>query len=450
MTAPPLRAEMQRFGVTLVGLLTLPIGVASAAETAAPPSSSAPAPDASSAPAAHAEPATLAAPPATTWEAPSFSSDPLGAMSSATDLTLKMYGDTGFAVRNHAYQPWPLSTANPNVYSPGVWNSFFAPRIDLFGAADVGKLTFLTEVMFEGESNTIGVDVERLQINYLFANWLRVRAGRTHLAWGYYNDTYHHGNLFELTTSRPFSVNFEDSLGLILAHNVGVGIDGTFELGSAGSFRYDAEIGNGRPADVTSVALQFAEKDEKAVNLRLRWISLDGLILGVNGMRDVVPSLGSSQPGVLTRPDTEELVGGAHVVYMETQFHIDIEAFAMRHNPAGAPSTNIFGGFAELGYAIGAFTPYARAEYIRFPDQGDIVYQYTGDSAQGTLLGSPSVYDGVRDFTDLRIGIKWLAMPQLALKLEGERLARGTGGPILGGPRTDQEIATAKAAFGFW
>src|SRR5262249_51804832 len=148
--------------------------------------------------------------------------------------------------------------ANANVYTPGVWNAFFAPRIDLFGAADVGRLSFLTEIMFEAENNEIGVDVERLQINYLFANWLRVRAGRTHVAWGYYNDTYHHGNLFELTTARPYSVNFEDSLGIVMAHNVGIGVDGTFDLGNAGSIRYDAEVGNGRAADVTAVAVQVA------------------------------------------------------------------------------------------------------------------------------------------------------------------------------------------------
>ncbi|HXX66144.1 MAG TPA: hypothetical protein VEK07_03130 [Polyangiaceae bacterium] len=383
------------------------------------------------------------------WQVPTFSSDAIGALSNAIDLTLKMYGDTGLAVRNNDYQPWPTGTSNPNVYAPGVWNSFFAPRLDLFGAADVAKLTFLTEVMFEAENNEIGIDVERLQISYLFTNWLRVRAGRTHVAWGYYNDTYHHGNLFELTTSRPYSVNFEDSLGIILTHNVGVGIDGTFDVGSTGSIRYDAEVGNGRAADITAVDMQFAQKNQKDVNVRLRWIFSNGLIIGVNGLRDVVPALGGP-PGVLTRPVTEELIGGGHIVYMENHAHVDIEAFAMRHNPTGAPSTNIFGGFAELGYAVGPLTPYVRAECMRFPASGDIIYQYAADSPQGILVGNASVYAGVRDFSDLRVGLKWLAMPQLALKLEGERLGRGTGGPVLATASQSQEIATAKAAFGFW
>ena len=442
------RSRLARLAATSVGVLLVTSELARAteaadvtsapAQSAPPPAASAPTGAASSPPPSPSP--AVAPPPTESWGAPSFGSDPIGAAAGAMDLTLKMYGDTGFAIRNHENQDWPVATGNANVYSPGVWNAFFAPRLDLFGSADVGKLSFLTEVMFEAAHNQIVVDIERMQIAYLFANWLRIRAGRSHVAWGYYNDTYHHGNFFEVSTSRPYSVNFEDSFGVVLSHNVGIGIDGTFDLGSAGSFRYDAEVGNGRAADVTSVALEYGEKNDKMVNIRLRWMPIDGLIVGVNGMRDVIPMLPSPGPPAPDRPTTEELVGGAHVVYTEHHFLVDVEGFALHHNPSGAPSTNIYGGFAELGYSIGAFTPYTRAEYMRFPSSGDIIYQYASDSAQGALSGNGSIYFGVQDFTDLRVGIKWLAMPELALKLEGDRIARNA---------QDQEIATVKAAFGF-
>ncbi|HZU81604.1 MAG TPA: hypothetical protein VE987_01750 [Polyangiaceae bacterium] len=354
----------------------------------------------------------------------------------ATDLTLRMYGDTGFAIRDNADQPWPASP-NANAYAPGVWNSFFAPRLDLFGSADVGRLAFLTEIMFEAEDNQIGIDLERLQLTYLFANWLRVRAGRTHLAWGYYNDTYHHGNIFELTTSRPFSVNFEDSFGIILSHNVGAGLDGTIDLGRVGSLRYDVDVGNGRGADITAVDQQFSDKNGKEFNVRLRWMPVYGLIVGINAMRDVVPSLAVT--GAPTRPRTEELVGGAHVVYTEHHVLVDVEAFAMHHNPDGLASTDIVGGFEEMGYSIGAFTPYERVEYVRLPE-ADVVYQYAPGSAEALLVGHAAIYDGVRDFADARVGLKWLPVPELAMKLEAERLTRDG---------QHQEIATVKAAFGF-
>ncbi len=416
--------------------------VASPASTEpAAPSSLPPAP--SVAPATALPAGSASAPPPTF--AASFASDPIGSIASATDLSLKMYGDTGVAIRNNADQSWPTATSNANVYAPGVGFSFFAPRLDIFGSADVGNLSFLTEVMFEANPNNFTTDIERLQINYLFANWLRVTAGRSHMAWGYYNDSYHHGNIFELTTSRPYSVNFEDSAGIILSHNVGLGIDGTFDFGSGGSFRYDAEVGNGRPADITGVAMEYAEAVPRTFNVRLRWMPIDGLILGVNAMRGVIPSLAGqgaagAQAAVPTRPQTEELVAGAHVVYTEHHFLIDVEGFALRHNPDGLSSTSIYGGFAELGYTIGAFTPYLRPEYMRFPAAGDIIYQYAGGDAQGLLIGFPSIYYGIQDFFDVRAGVKWLPMAQLAIKLEVERISRDS---------QNQEIATAKAAFGF-
>ena len=366
-----------------------------------------------------------------------FASDPIGAVASAADLSLKLYGDVGGAVRDNSSQPWSTYTSNPNVYAPNVNLAFFATRLDLFASANIDRLSFISEIMFEGINNGIGVDVERMQLSYLFSEKLRVTAGRKHMAWGYYNDTYHHGNIFELTTSRPYSVEFEDSLGLIMSHIVGAGIDGTFKLGDT-LLRYDADVGNPRTADITAVPVQYAEGKSPTLNFRLRWMPLDGLILGVNGMRDVIPTLG--QASGPSRPQTEELVAGAHVVYTEHHFLIDAEGFAMRHNPDAGVSTNIYGAFAEVGYTIGAFTPYVRPEYIRFPTGGDIVFQYLASDAQGQITGGNSVYAGVQDFFDLRAGVKWLVVPQLALKLEVDRLGRDG---------MHQESATAKAAFGF-
>ncbi len=400
------------------------------------PPSLAPAPAASAAPAPAPTPEPAA--PATPAPPPTFASDPFGAVAAA-DLTLKLYGDTGMAVRDNANQPWQTYTSNANVYSPGVNVAFFAPRLDLFGSANIDKLSFLTEIMFEGISNSIGVDVERVQVSWLFGDWLRLTAGRKHLAWGYYNDTYHHGNIFELTTSRPYSVDFEDSLGIVMSHLIGVSADGTFNVGK-GQVRYDIEAGNPRSADITAVSVQYAESTAPTVNARLRWMPLDGLILGVNGMRDLIPSLASSAMGGPTRPVTEELVAGAHAVYTEHHFLIDTEAFAMRHNPDGGTSTNIEGVFSEIGYTIGAFTPYVRPEYMRFPASRDIIFQYLAGEAEGQIVGANSVYAGVQNFFDLRVGVKWLVIPQLALKLEVDRLGRDG---------QHMEYATAKAAFGF-
>lgn len=326
-------------------------------------------------------------------------------------LGIKAYGDTQFGLRNQS-----------NVHA-----GFAAAHLDLFMTADVGRLSFLGEVFFEPEDNEMGLDLERLQVSYLFGNWLRLRGGRMHTAFGYYNDTYHHGNLFELTAGRPFGAQFEDEGGLLSAHLVGVGADGTFAVGDGGSLRYDLEVGNGRMGDITKVAIEQAAKDDKLVNLRLRYSPLDGLILGINAQHDSVPAQVSATS---MRPKASELTFGAHVVYMVDAAHVLIEGYLVSHDPKGAAkSTTTLGGFAELGYKVGDFTPYVRPELIHFPKNGDVVYQ-----------AADSFYAGTRNLFDLRVGVRYQPLLQLALKLELERLDRDGN---------HQESATLKAAFGF-
>jgi hypothetical protein len=416
-------SQLSRVCATLSLLLLLLSVPARAADTAAAAPASTGA--ATSAPAASAATAALPSPaaaqplasgtpevaaPATQPFAPPPTFDATAPEEEAVNF--KIYGDTQFRVQNHA----------------AVHDSFATAHIDLFPTADVGKLSFLSEIFFEaGDSNEFSVDIERLQIAYLFSNWLRVRAGRTHTAFGYYNDTYHHGNLFELTTDRPYAVNFEDEGGLIGAHLVGVGVDGTFDT-SAGSFRYDLETGNGRLADVTAVAVDHAEKDDKLVNLRLRWLPIDGLILGVNGLHDEFPAAAATAVDP-ARPKLDELIGGAHAVYMEHDLHILLETYLMVHKASGGNARKTSGGFAELGYAIGEVTPYGRLEYISFPKLGDLVFQEPS-----------SPYVGTQHLFDARLGIRFQPLPALALKLEVQRVAFDS---------SNQESATVKAAFGF-
>lgn len=329
-------------------------------------------------------------------------------------VALKVYGDTMFQLLNRG----PVKA------------SFEAAHLDLFFTADVGKLSFLSEVFFEGESsNEVAVDVERLQVAYLFDNWLRVRAGRSHTAFGYYNDTYHHGSIFELTAERPFAVAFEDRGGLFAAHLVGVGADGTFDLGRGGGLRYDVEVGNGRPVDPTKVAIVHADKTEKMVNLRLRWLApVEGLTVGANGVYDLAPEIEATatDPG---RRKVVETIGAIHAAYMEHGVHFLAEGYDVHHAASGGGTFDTWGGFVELGYTLGAFTPYLRPEFIRFPDGGDPVFQRAG-----------APWDGTREVFDARVGVRWFPLPQLAVKLEGERIARGS---------VVQELLSTKLGFGF-
>jgi hypothetical protein len=340
------------------------------------------------------------------------------ARADTSSFDLKIYGDAAATVRNHA----PVS------------NGFSAARLTLFPTYDGDRLSFLSEVQFEGSStNEIGVDLERLQVGYMVSDWLRLKAGRMHTAFGYYNDAYHHGKLFELATDRPLHVNFEDAGGLLQAHLVGLAADGRFKLGLA-DLHYDLEVGNGRGNNIGEVTVFDAKKDAKAVNLRLRVLpsGVDGLILGANGLYDQVPGAGKSTNDAgeaVVKYKLHEIDAGVHVAYMENGWHLLGEGTFMQHRePATARVYTTWAGFVEVGKALSDFTPYVRYEHIHLDDKGDPLFQ------TGTLKDA-----GVVD--DFRVGVKWLASPNIAIKLEG----RTFHSHLL----HSQQSATAQAAFGF-
>jgi len=336
------------------------------------------------------------------------------------DLDLKFYGDTSFGVRNHS----------------DVSNGFTASRLELFPTASTDRVSFLAELMAEaGEDNEIGVDLERVQVAYLFSNWLRVRAGRMHTAFGYYNDGYHHGRFFELTTGRPQLVSFEDEFGLLVAHLVGVAIDGQVPLGGAGDLHYDLETGNGRGHVLQEVAVLQARKSNKMFNFRLRFLpnALEGLMIGGNVATDQIPR---APPPTAADPmpagvpnDIREVLWGAHVVYQQHQIHFIAEGAAIVHKEDVTSTVyRHYGGFIEAGYSIGDFTPYARYEHIKFASRLDPFYQL------GPLAGLSEYKDG-------RAGVKWIATENIALKIEGETTITGIGPSIQAG--------TLQCAFGF-
>ncbi|HEY4011990.1 MAG TPA: hypothetical protein VGM06_01520 [Polyangiaceae bacterium] len=375
----------------------------------------------------------------TTSNAFALALDTVSAVAADANVVIKVYGDADAILANG-------SKVSPSVVS------FGARRFELFPTAEAGRVSFLAEFLAEvpsakGPGGTLstaqdfGFDVERLELTYLFNNYLRVRLGRSHLAMGYYNDSFHHGKIFELTTGRPYIVNFEDTNGLIMAHVVGMGADGTFETSTFGSFRYDFNIGNSHPQDVTGVSAGLSEAKVLTENLRLRWMPFDDFIFGINGMHSSIPAcpanvLGETggpalcpAVGAPDRPQTDELIGGVHVVYLGYDVHFITEAYVISHTPQGGGHQLTYGGFSELGYAINTVTPYFRGEYIRFPDSGDTVYQ-----------APDSLYANTLNFSDLRVGVRWQPIPQIAAKLEGQRY-------YVGG--TDHELAMLQIAFGF-
>lgn len=285
-------------------------------------------------------------------------------------------------------------------------NSFGSALADVFLSGTKEKLSYLAEIVFEvGENNEFAADVERLQVGYQVAEWLRVAAGRFHTAFGYVNDAYHHGAYYLLSTSRPTFVNFEDGGGLIPAHSVGIHVDGRFHLGSS-RLRYDADLANGRASSSDQVTNGVDPNNGKAVNFRLRLEpggALDGLVFGGNIYLDTIST---TDPMMVPVRMSEQAFGG-HLAYLEHNIHLISEVALFRHVESdGGPTHHTVATFVELGYSLGEVTPYARYERTSFGSAIDPYWALTA-AARGS-------------FHLVTAGVNYLASESVALKLEGQ------------------------------
>ena len=296
---------------------------------------------------------------------------------------MSLYGDTDAVVKTDG-------TKN------ATQDSFASAKLDYFITSTMARWTFLSETMLEaGTDNNFAVDVERVEVGYLYKEWLRVCAGRYHTALGYYNDAYHHGTYFMVPTARPLAFDFEDSGGIIPAHNVGVHADGRFEVGDD-HLRYDVEVANGRAGDPLVVQSNHDTNRPKAINVRLRYEpsgALEGLVVGGNVYFDSIPTNTMASSAETSFPfhfgPLHELILGAHAAYFEHGMHAVAEALMVQHTELDTGAVHrTYTAFAEVGHAWDDLTPYARYEWTRFPSEGDPYYLKTGaDGYQTASLG---------------------------------------------------------------
>jgi hypothetical protein len=335
----------------------------------------------------------------------------------AAQVSFSVFGDVDYQATHDN------GSAATNVPA-GTTNAFSAPRLELFLTSTQGKLAFLAETMFEvGEGNEFGIDMERIEIGYLFSDKFRLRVGRFHSAIGYYNDAYHHGRYFQMTVDRPTMVRFEDEGGLIPAHSVGLHGDGRLPLGGAGNLRYDAEVTNGRGSTPGMVANLDDPNNGKMYNLRLRFepTAIDGLVIGGSATYDVITASADGS-GLAPFVSIREMIFGGHLAYLENKIHIIGEYLFIQHHNASADWTgNTQAAFLELGWDAGIIAPYVRAEWAHFPADTGTNDPFFANNALFLIRGSSE--SGVA-------GIKSQLSDYLAVKLEGEYVHRESGGSI--------------------
>jgi hypothetical protein len=290
--------------------------------------------------------------------------------------------------------------------SADVDNGFSIPTLDIFLRGSLGNWSFLSEVLFDiDQGNTIGVDLDRLQVGYEVGDWLKISAGRLHTSLGYYNTAYPQGGaVYLLPIDRPAVVDQHDNASIIPTSTVGLTFHGRLPFAKQ-RFTYDVDVTNGRGIQADDLANGGDANNPKMLNLRLRY-EINGLIVGGNALVDWIPSRNLGDPLTDQPNNLREVIFGAHVAYVEFPWHLIAEAYHIQHiGPTETQRT--IAGLAEFGYTLGQVTPYARYEFARFPADKDAFWLATTQQERG-------------NYNAVSTGIKISPNENFAVKIELE------------------------------
>jgi len=271
-----------------------------------------------------------------------------------------------------------------------------------YQGADVGELDFFltprlgsrTRALFElnfevGSDGTVGVDLERAQIGYQFADSATVWLGRFHTPYGYYNTAFHHGQQIATSLRRPRFIDFEDHGGIMPAHTVGAWLTGSERVGDQ-RLTYDVYLGNSQRITGGALDMNNAGNTHGSTivggNLGLLLSgALDGLKVGVDAFQTRIEDEDQSPAYV-----TQVRSFGTYAAY-DTDNWEDIAEFHVFSNQDLTGHTGTHhsdAGFVQIGYRAGRYTPYARYERGAF-QQSDRFFaaQANGSSYYREALG---------------------------------------------------------------
>ncbi len=211
-----------------------------------------------------------AAAPAT--QEPDAISPPLG-------VKLRIFGDVGYEGSTQK----------------GETHSFHIGSLDMFLTGNLSdRVSVLGEVLFTPQTdNSIGIDVERLVLQYKHNDYFTAGVGRYHTSIGYYNTAFHQGAWFQTAVDRPFMYAFDDHGGFLPLQEVGVTVSGAIPSERLG-LHYVAEMGNGRSHLLGSDPAQNTQdtNNGKSFNFALSshpsWVS--GLEAGFSMYHDYLTS----------------------------------------------------------------------------------------------------------------------------------------------------------------
>jgi hypothetical protein len=310
-------------------------------------------------------------------------------------VKLRMFGDVGYEASDQK----------------GKTNSFHIGTLDLFLTGTLSdRVSILGEVLFTPQTNNgIGVDVERLLLQYKQNDYFNFAVGRYHSSIGYYNTAFHQGAWFQTAVDRPFMYAFDDHGGFLPLQEVGITIDGDIPSGNFG-LHYVAEMGNGRAHVLGSDPAQnFQDTNNgKSFNLALysRPSWRPGLQTGLSIYHDY-----------LTFSDNinhDELISTVYVVYSDSKYEFLNEAMLVRHTNTTLGAPGVFhtpGFYSQFSRRFGKYRPYFRYAYVN----AGVAEPIYGDPADGPVVGRRN---------GPTLGLRFDLNDHAAFKLQYDRLSQ--------------------------
>src|SRR6266446_8820940 len=346
--------------------------------------------------------AVAAAPPAAAPQLPAAAAQPGAAAATPPDTAQRLakVEQTVNQLAASAGQHAEEGMATHGFADVGIGNH--NAEFSKYQGADVGELDFFltprlgsrTRALFElnfevGSDGTVGVDLERAQLGYQFADSATVWLGRFHTPYGYYNTAFHHGQQIATSLRRPRFIEFEDHGGVMPAHTVGAWLTGSERVGDQ-RLTYDVYIGNSQRITQGALDMNNAGNTHGSTivggNLGLLLSgTLDGLKVGVDAFQTRIEDEDQSPSYV-----TQVRSFGTYAAY-DTDNWEDIAEFHVFSNQDLTGHTGTHhsdAGFVQIGYRAGRYTPYARYERGAF-QQSDHFFaaQTNGSSYYREALG---------------------------------------------------------------
>ena len=304
-------------------------------------------------------------------------------------LNLQWFGDLNFRAGGKVRNADHL----PSTFSLGQLGLMTNSRL-------TENASVMSEIVFQyKDDESASATIERLQLQYQVNDLVNFRLGRTHTPFGYWNETFHHGTWFQTTALRPEIMRFHDGGSVLPIHSVGLEMYGYQPVNSL-DIHYNIGVANGRGKKYADTVDSQDLNGNKAVYgvFSLAPAAVPGLRFGVNVYRDVIPP-DASTPA--RNGDIDELITGAHLVYIRDHLELLSEAMRIQHDDiVSSRRFNTWGMYLQAGYQLGAFKPYYRFDLL--------------DAAEGDPFYGPLVLDVTRH----TLGLRWDFINRAALKFE--------------------------------